>query len=419
MVVESSGRHARSGLVLALGVLVLLVDGYDLFVLGAVGPALLGYEEWAVTPATLGMLGSVTAVGGALGAIVSGWAGDVLGRRRPMALSLAWVAVWMVASALAPTLGLFTLTRLATGLGLGALIPLVVAVVVETAPASRRSFSVGVAMTGIAVGGVAAAFAARALLGTPFQALFLVGGLAIVLVPAVWWLVPATISAPAAPAATEPAPRRGNRAAVLLSAGYRRATLLFWVATFLGLVVVYGASTWLPTLVVNAGYDLSSSLEFLIVFNVGAIVGTLGVTALADRGGLQVITVGCALLAAVAMLVLSTPQSRWLLLVMAAAAGLGALGTQNLVNAYVARHHEPRLRGTALGFALGVGRLGAIAGPLYLSAVTVLFTSPAAGFYAFVVPAVLVAVVVALVPRRTPDSGSRREAVETSGEVTA
>jgi MFS transporter, AAHS family, benzoate transport protein len=85
---------------------------------------------------------------------------------------------------------------------------------------------------------------------------------------------------------------------------------------------------------------------------------------------------------------------------MAAAAGLGALGTQNLVNAYVARYHEPRLRGTALGFSLGVGRLGAIAGPVYRSAVTVLFTSPAAGFYAFVVPAVLGAVVIAAIPRQ-------------------
>jgi MFS transporter, AAHS family, benzoate transport protein len=143
-------RHGRSGHVLALGVLVLFIDGYDLFVLGAVGPALLQYAPWGVTPATLGLLGSVTAVGGALGAVVAGWSGDVLGRRLPMAVSVVWVAVWMALSALAPNVELFAATRLATGLGLGALIPLVVAVVAEAAPASRRSFFVGVAMTGIA-----------------------------------------------------------------------------------------------------------------------------------------------------------------------------------------------------------------------------------------------------------------------------
>jgi len=384
--------------------LVLLIDGYDLFALGAVGPALLSYAPWGATPATLGLLGSLTAVGGAIGAVAAGWCGDIYGRRLPMAISLAWVSVSVVFSAMAPTVELFALTRLATGLGLGALIPLVVAVVTEGAPAQRRTLWVGVAMTGIAFGGLGAAFAGRALLGQiPFQQLFLIGAAGVVLIPLVWRLVPGQTSVsdstPVHRSATAVA-LTGNRAAQLLARPDRRATLLFWAATFLGLVVVYGASTWLPTLMVNAGYDLDSSLEFLITFNIGAILGTLAVTAMADRGHLQMITVGSTLVAAVAMLVLSTPQSRGLLLVMAAAAGLGALGTQNLVNSYVARYHEPRLRGTALGFSLGVGRLGAIAGPLYLAAVTVLFPSPAAGFYAFVVPAVLGAVVIALIPRR-------------------
>ncbi|TYP90484.1 MFS transporter [Blastococcus xanthinilyticus] len=393
-------QHQRSGPVLLLGVLVLFIDGYDLFILGAVGPSLLQYEPWGATPATLGMLGSITAVGGALGAVVAGWAGDVYGRRLPMMLSLAWVSLWMAASAVAPSLGLFAFTRFAVGIGLGALIPLVVAVVTEAAPSTRRSLWVGIAMTGVAFGGLGAAFAARALLGSaPFQQLFLIGAVAVVLLPLVWRLVPG--GAPVVHLASELSPAAtGSRAAQLLAPANRRATLLFWAATFLGLVVVYGASTFLPTLMVNAGYDLNSSLEFLITFNAGAILGTLVVTALADRGRLQAITVGCALVAAAAFLVLSTPQARWLLLVMAAAAGLGALGTQNLVNSYVARYHEPRLRGTALGFSLGVGRLGAIAGPLYLSAVTVAFTSPKAGFYAFIVPAVLGALVISLIPRQ-------------------
>ena len=398
----------RSGPALALGVLVLFIDWYDLFILGAVGPALLAHSDWAATPATLGFLGSITAVGGAIGAVAAGWAGDVYGRRLPMAVSLVWVSAWMVLSALAPSVELFAATRLATGMGLGALIPLVVAFVTEGAPAHRRSLFVGVAMTGIAFGGLGAAFAARALLSQmPFQRLFLFGAVALVLLPLVWRLVPRqTPASDGAGAAGAPVAATGNRAAQLLAPANRRATLLFWSATFLGLVLVYGASTWLPTLMVQAGYDLNSSLEFLITFNIGAILGTLVVTALADRGHLQKITVTCSLIAAGAMLVLSTPQSRGLLLVMAAAAGLGALGTQNLVNSYVARYHEPRLRGTALGFSLGVGRIGAIVGPVYLAAVTTQFTSPKAGFYAFIVPAVLGALVIALVPGKPAVSGT-------------
>lgn len=391
MVVET---RRRGGPVLLLGVLLLIVDGYDLFVLGTVGPALLRYTPWGVTPPVLGLLGGVTAFGAAVGAVVAGWAGDVLGRRLPLAVSLVWVAGWMALSAVVPTVELFAMTRFFTGTGLGALIPLVVAVVTEAAPVARRSLFVGAAMTGVAVGGLVAAFAGRVLLGpVPFRTLFLIGALALVLLPAVWWLVPAGI--PAAQPSDAP-----GRAGTLLTAGHRRATLLFWASTFLGLVVVYGASTWLPALMVSAGYDQGSALEFLIAFNLGAIVGTLAVTALADRLRIKAVTLACALVASGAMLVLSTPQARWLLLVMAAAAGLGALGTQNLVNAYVSRYHEPPVRGTALGLCLGVGRLGAIAGPVYLSLVTVLSASPKAGFYAFVVPALMEAALIAAIPRR-------------------
>jgi AAHS family benzoate transporter-like MFS transporter len=400
-------RRAAAGL--ALGVSVLFIDGYDLFVLGTVGPSLLHYQPWGATPATLGLLGSVTALGMPIGAIAAGWAGDVRGRRAPMAVSLAWISVWMLLSALAPTLWLFGATRFATGVGLGALIPLVVAFVTDWAPPARRSLFGGIALTGVAFGGLAASLLGRALLPElPFQRLFLIGAVPLLLTPLVWRLVPRAVPATEADASGRAAAGPVSR---LFAPGYRLPTLLFWAASFLGLVLVYGASTWLPTLMVNAGYDLSSSLEFAITFNLGAIVGTVVVTPIADRGYLKPVTVTCFLLAAVAMLTLSTPQPRWLLLAMSALAGLGALGTQNLVNTYVARFYPARIRGTALGFSLGVGRLGAIAGPSYLAAVTVLVTIPDAGFYAFVVPAVAGALVIAVLPAR---AGIRAPSKETA-----
>jgi len=391
---------------------ILFIDGYDLFVLGTVGPSLLHYQPWGATPATLGLLGSVTALGMPIGAIAAGWAGDIWGRRTPMTVSLAWISIWMLLSSLAPTLWLFGATRFATGIGLGALIPLVVAFVTDWAPPARRSLFGGIALTGVAFGGLAASLLGRAVLPElHFQRLFLIGAVPLLLTPLVWRLVPREVPA-ADPEASPPEGATERRAAAqLFVPGYRLPTLLFWAATFLGLVLVYGASTWLPTLMVSAGYDLSSSLEFAITFNLGAIIGTVLVTPIADRGHLKVVTVICFLLAAVAMLTLSTPQPRWLLLAMSALAGLGALGTQNLVNTYVARFYPPRIRGTALGFSLGVGRLGAIAGPSYLAAATVLIAIPDAGFYAFVVPAVIGALVIAVLPSRT---GIRARSKETA-----
>jgi MFS transporter, AAHS family, benzoate transport protein len=402
-VADTPSPTRRSRAVVTLGVIILFVDGYDLFVLGTVGPSLLAHAPWGATPATLGLLGSITALGMPVGAIAAGWAGDVWGRRLPLTVSLAWISVWMLFSALAPTVEVFAATRLATGVGLGALVPLVVALVTDWAPPRRRSLFVGFALTGVAFGGLAAALLGRAVLpALHFQWLFLAGAVPLLITPLVWRLVPREVpeTDPEAGTAVAGTAGDGNKAAQLFAPGYRLATALFWAATFVGLVLVYGASAWLPTLMVNAGYDLGSSLEFAITFNVGAIIGTVAVTLIADRGLLKPTTVVCFLLAAVAMLVLSTPQPRWLLLVMSGLAGLGALGTQNLVNSYVARFYPPRLRGTALGFSLGIGRLGAIVGPSYLAAVTVLVSFADAGFYAFIVPAVVGAVTIAVVPAR-------------------
>ncbi|MFI8426094.1 MFS transporter [Streptomyces sp. NPDC085479] len=414
----------RPGPAVALGLVILCIEGYDLFILGAVGPSLLSHPEWDATKSTLGLLGSLTALGMPLGSIAAGWAGDLYGRRLPMVISLAWLSLSMLLSAAADGLALFGATRFLTGMGIGALIPLVTAYVSDAADPARHSLQVGTATTGLAIGGILTGVVGRTLLPEwDFRTLFLFGAVPLLLIPVVWRLVPAVVPdhpTPDRPAkalqeagtettgtettGTEPY-ESGNRVRRLLAPEYRRSTLLFWAATFAGLVIVYGASTWLPTLMVDNGYDLGSSLEFSIAFNAGAVIGTLGAALVADRGLLKSATIVGFLLAAVAMITLSTPQPRPLLLLVSAVAGFGALGTQALVNIYVAHAHPPRLRGTALGFSLGVGRVGAIAGPSYLAAVTVLISSSKAGFYAFVVPALLGAVLIGLLrPGRRPSA---------------
>lgn len=396
---------ARPGPAVALGLAILCIEGYDLFLLGVVGPTLLNHPDWDVTKSTLGLLGSLTALGMPLGSIAAGWLGDLYGRRIPMVVSLAWLSLSMFLSSVAGDLTLFAATRFLTGVGVGALVPLVTAFVSEAATPSRHSLQVGVTQTGMAFGGIISGVAGRALLPEwDFHTLFVFGAVPLILVPVVWRVVPAGVRDHAAPEVltAEPearVPARGastNRLGQLLSAQYRRSTLLFWAATFAGLVIVYGAGTWLPTLMVNSGYDLSSSLEFAVVFNIGAVVGTLGAGLIADRGLLKAATVVSFMLAAVAMVTLSSPQPRPVLLLASAVAGFGALGTQALVNIFVAHSHPAQLRGTALGFSLGVGRVGAIVGPSYLAATAALISSPKAGFYAFVVPALMGAVLIGL-----------------------
>lgn len=418
-----SSTRSQSGLpIVLLGLLILLSDGYDLFVFGAVAPVMLEYEPWNVTPTLVGIIGSLAPLGMPLGAIVAGYAADVYGRRLPIMVSVTWTSVFAFFMFVTPSLEVFMAARFIAGVGIGALIPLTVAFVVDGAPEGRRTLYTGAALTGIAAGGLAASLLGRALLpDLQFQWLFLFGAVApLLLLPVVWRVIPSSVPAresasPAEPTSVEPAPsepgtgRQPSKLRQLFATGLAGTTLAFWAATFLALVLIYGASTWLPTLMVQSGYDISSSLEFAITFNIGAIVGTLLAALVADRWSLKWVTVACFGVALVSMFVLSTPQPRLFLLVMAAFAGLGALGTQNLINAFVASFYTARLRGTGLGFSLGVGRLGAIVGPSYLAAVVALVNRPDAGFYAFMVPALLGALVIAAIPARlqtTPDTAT-------------
>ncbi|MFC9502838.1 MFS transporter [Streptomyces sp. NPDC057002] len=368
------------------------------------GPSLLQYEEWGVTPSALGTLGSVTAMGMPIGSILAGWMGDRYGRRRPLVLFLSVISSAMLLAALAPNLATFAVARVLTGLGFGALAPLVAALVADHAPAKRRALYIASSMSAIGIGGATSALLGRLLLPqTPFQWIFAVGALPLLLVPVVWRLLPVSANTSIASGAER------ARARELVAPGRRWATLVLCLATFLSFALIYSTNTWLPTVMIRSGYDLTSAMEFYIAFALGAGIGATSLSLLGDKGHLRSVTVCGFLVGAAALLALSTQQPRVLLLLLCALAGAGSLGTQALVVACMASHYPPAVRATGMGLTLGLGRAGAIVGPLYLSAVTAMITSPKAGFYAFAVPAVLGALAIFILPR-SRDVGAARAA---------
>jgi AAHS family benzoate transporter-like MFS transporter len=191
---------------------------------------------------------------------------------------------------------------------------------------------------------------------------------------------------------------------------------LFGAASFCGLLLVYGLNTWLPQIMRQAGYPLGSALTFLLVLNLGAIVGTVAASVFADRFGPKPVTAAAFLLATACLVVLSQRVDTWLLLVAVAVAGLGSVGTQILVNGYVAVHYPTSVRATALGWALGVGRAGAIVGPLFGGWVLASGIGFEWNFYGFAVPALAGALLIALVPRA---SGNPAHVTTTKEEATA
>jgi MFS transporter, AAHS family, benzoate transport protein len=388
--------------VLFLGFLILSIDGYDMFTLGTVGPALLAYAPWGATAATLGTLAAVTGLGMPIGSTLAGWLSDRTGRRLPIVVAVGLISMAMLLAAIAPNVVVFGIARFATGIAIGGLSPLVAALVSDHAPPSSRTLYLAVAYAAYGAGGAGSAFLGAVLLThTHFQWLFLPGLLPLLLLWPLWRVLPAgrpVVDPARASGEAISAPGPGELFAVPL----RRATLLLWAAAFLSLALIYSTSTWLPTVLLRNGYAMTSALQFTAAFILGASLGSVGLALLADRGHLRAVTVGGFAAAAVvlALLPLAREQSTLVVLLLCALAGVGSLAGQALVVACMVDLYPARLRGTAIGFGQGFGRLGAIVGPAYLAVMTTVLATPHAGFFAFALIAVLGALAIALLPRR-------------------
>lgn len=367
---SSTGTRSVFGLptyivVVAVCFVAIVFDGYDLIVYGSTVPALLKYREWALTPADVGAIGSYALMGMFVGALAAGALADRFGRRRTLIGSLALYSLAMLGTAAAPIPEVFGSFRFIAGLGFGAIVPTVVALVVEWAPEHRRNFCSAVMTAGFPVGGICAAVLAILFLRDHgFRLLYALGGLPVItVVPLMYFLVPES------PAFERGSSRRNNEGAKpaplrsLLSGRIAVMLLLFGVANFCVGVVVFGLNTWLPQLMSNAGFTLGSALLFQLLLNAGAISGALAGSYIADRKGARVVATVFFLTATVCICVLGFGLPIAVLFVVVFFAGIGATGTQIVLFGYVATYFTPVLRGRALGVTSGFARLGGILGP--------------------------------------------------------
>ncbi|GAA2200010.1 MFS transporter [Sinomonas flava] len=435
---STQAKPRSAAAVVFLCFVAIVFDGYDLVIYGAITPALLKYEPWGLTPVTAGAIGSYALAGMFFGAILVGYLTDVLGRRKVLIGSIAFFSVLMLLTAAAPSAELFGVFRFLSGLGLGGVIPTAIALTVEYSAAAKRNFNNAVMFSGYSVGGVLAALLSLALLpAVGFRGMLAIGGLPLVLVlPFLFRFLPESpaflvgrgrisearalverygIEMPAASVLGAPAER--NRFRTLFTGRLLAATLLFCVAGISGQILVYGLNTWLPQLMILAKYSLASSLTFLLTVNVGAVVGVILSSRLADRFGPQRVTAVSFASSGIALVLMGTGVMPIVVMyVLVAVVGFGSVGAQILVNGFVATYFPNRVRATALGVTLGVGRIGAV---LAISGGGVLVAAALGTFVNFSVWAIAAVVGVAAV-LLVPPADRVRAAVPaggTSGDV--
>jgi MFS family permease len=396
--------------------LAMVLDGFDLVVLGTVIPTLIKSHELGFDAIGATFAATISLVGVGLGALFISPLSDRFGRRNLLVACVTWFSIFTIAVVFAPNVAWFSTFRLLAGLGLGACLPAALAYMNDYAPAGTAGKSTTRTMTGYHAGAIATAFLAIMVIPS-WRTMFVVGGLAgLALVPFLWFKLPETLPpvhhVPVAATTPASAPVRAKAApqtapeeerARFRDLGRRPYPLIaacVAVASFMGLLLVYGLNTWLPQLMASAGYSLNAGLALLLVLNVGAVVGLLIAGVLADRHGTKRIVLLWFGLSAVFLAALSIQiQNEVVLYAAVFVTGVFVFSSQVLVYAWVSQLFPARLRGTALGFAAGVGRLGAILGPAVTGALVAAGIAYPWSFYVFAAAAVLAVLALAFVPQ--------------------
>lgn len=398
--------------------LIIIFDGYDLAVAGIALPSIM--KQMGVSATNAGFMVSSALFGMMFGAIFLGTVADRIGRRMAIAICIALFSVFTAAAGLCSDPVSFSVMRFLAGLGIGGVMPNVVAQMTEYSPRKLRSTLVTLMFSGYAVGGMLAAVVGKGLIESyGWQSVFLAAGLPVLLIPVILSAMPESMPYLIKTRQTErlqtlaarlnpgfqpssqdsfelPQQDRDASAPIgkLFQEGRGFSTVMFWVAFFMCLFMVYALSSWLTKLMAGAGYTLGSALTFVLVLNFGGMFGAIGGGWLADRFHIKHVLVGMYLLAAVSITLLGYPVPTPVLFVLVGLAGASTIGTQIVTYAYVGQYYPMAVRSTGIGWASGVGRSGAILAPIVIGSLVAMALPLEKNFLAIALPAVLAALAV-------------------------
>jgi AAHS family benzoate transporter-like MFS transporter len=433
-VADGASFNRFHALVLFWGVLILVLDGYDLAVVGAALPSIM--KEMGVDASKAGFMASSALFGMMFGAMFFGTLADKVGRPLMISISIGTFSVFTAATGLTHEPISFSICRLIAGLGIGGVLPIVTAQMAEFSPTKIRARLVTLVFAGYSVGGVLVALTGKTLIESyGWQSVFFVAGIPVLLIPFILKTMPESMpflikqgrydelrrivnklvpgnQFNGSEKFVVPASDLSNSAPVaklfLEDRGF--STSMIWVAFFMGLFMVYSLSSWLTKLMAMAGYSLGSALNFVLVFNIGAIVGAVTGGWLGDKYNIKYVLVAFYALGAVSLTLMGYTKSTELLFVVVFVVGASTLGTQLLAYAYAGEFYPTTIRSTGVGFASGVGRLGAIIAPVLIGTLVSLQLPLEQNFMAIGVAGLLGTIAVMLINHRLSAASRHKNA---------
>ncbi|RZG65761.1 MFS transporter [Acinetobacter bouvetii] len=413
--------------------IIIIFDGYDLVIYGVALPLLM--QEWALSAVQAGMLASTALFGMMFGAMSFGTLSDKLGRKKTIMVCVAIFSGFTFLGAFATTPIEFGILRFLAGLGIGGVMPNVVALMTEYAPKRIRSTLVALMFSGYAIGGMTSALLGAWLVADyGWKIMFYIAGIPFIALPLIWKFLPESlmfltqkgdtekvrsivqkispeqpVSAVAEFSLNEPSAGDEAPLKALFQQGRTFSTVMFWIAFFMCLLMVYALGSWLPKLMIQAGYSLGASMLFLFALNIGGMVGAIGGGVLADKFHLKPVLSIMFTVGALALIMLGFNSPQAVLYALIAVAGAATIGSQILLYTFVAQFYPAAVRSTGMGWASGIGRIGAIVGPVLTGALLTLELPHQMNFLAIAIPGAIAALAVFLVNLKASVEGSKEQ----------
>ena len=376
--------------VLVLCALAVMLDGFDIQMIGYVAPAIA--QDLHLGPAGISPVFASGLLGLTIGALIFGPVADWVGRRPTIIAGCVLFGAISLVTAMAHSAASLTILRFIGGLGLGGVMPNAIALTSEFCPQRYHGTMVMIMCSGFPLGAVLGGFAAAPMIPAfGWRSVFVLGGiLPFLLAPVLVFMLPESIRYLAlqrgksprmaqllarvdpqlviGPETTFVIPEErspGVPVGHLFRQGRALPTILMWIVFFVTLLDLFLFSNWLPTVFHNAGISLSLSVIATALFSGGGVLGALVLGSIFDRFGLYRVLAITYLLGAVFVALLGPSHSIAAIMICSFFGGVGIVGGQIGANVLAASFYPTFIRSTGVGWALGIGRIGSVVGPIF------------------------------------------------------
>ena len=411
--------------------MILMFEGYDVVIYGATIPFL--KESWGISDMVAGSIGSYTTIGTAIGAVLFGLYSDRFGRKRIIILTTLLFSIFTMLSGFAPNAIMFTVCRIIAGFGFGGVMPNIASLISEYAPLKYRAAIISFIFCGYSVGAMGASFIGQALLPEfGWRPVYWIGAIPLLFTPFLLKAIPESLdyllknkqhdrivkvvnkiqlSTNATLDFTYQKREQAQKSPVsaLFTKKFAVTTIMFWLACFCTFILMYSLNTWLPTLMLQAGYNLSSSLMFVAVLQIGSIVGTLVLSNFIQKLGFKKVLIPLYFVGALSLAFIGFSTNLYVAYFLIFLIGAATVGLQNMSNAFVAAYYPVETRSAALGSTMAFGRLGSILAPTYVAVLLTMNLQPQFNFIAIGIAAVFGMITLLFVNDKHADYQTVRE----------